>query len=385
MRITHVYHSYYPTLGGLEKVVQKLAEEQADMGHNVSVITSRFGSRGPSEERANDVDIHRIRTIRFGYPDLAYPIHRPRRTLEDSDLVHIHSQTSLFNISLAKTAKRIGKRIAVDFLAVDYLKSHGSAPIRFFGGFYQTRAQLSAARLADIAITVNGRDHDLLRSKYKLQSRVIPHGLDNEYLTRPKDEDLFRKKFGVQSDNVIACVGRVHPSKGLDLLMKAASVVSRDVEDLVVVIAGEGSRRHRDDLRKSADKLGISRAIVFTGFITEHEKISLMDSSRAFVLPTFHQGECYSLVVDEAYARGVPVVATRVGVLPYRIRHLETGILVPPGKPLHLAKALLTILKDEGLLARMSTALRDQRESLLTWRQVCERMDDAYCRLPQDN
>ena len=66
MKIVHVIHSYYPKIGGIEAAVQHLAEEQAKLGHNVNVITAKFGANnGPREERINFVKILRLKSIRL--------------------------------------------------------------------------------------------------------------------------------------------------------------------------------------------------------------------------------------------------------------------------------------------------------------------------------
>jgi len=66
MKIVHTYHSYYPVLGGLEKVVQKLAEEQAKLGHEVHVITSQASARNCLvEEELNNVYVHRVKAWRL--------------------------------------------------------------------------------------------------------------------------------------------------------------------------------------------------------------------------------------------------------------------------------------------------------------------------------
>ena len=93
---------------------------------------------------------------------------------------------------------------------------------------------------------------------------------------------------------------------------------------------------------------------------------------------TRHFGEAYHLVVDEVYARGVPIVASKVGALPYRVKHMETGVLVTPDDPSLLAKAVVTLLKNDDLRSKIYKGLQSVKGSLLTWRQVCARLDKIY-------
>jgi len=57
---------------------------------------------------------------------------------------------------------------------------------------------------------------------------------------------------------------------------------------------------------------------------------------------------------------------------------METGLLVPPDKPQALAKALITLLKGDDLLVRIRKGLQSAKKSLLTWRQVCRRLNEVY-------
>jgi len=379
MHVTHVFHSYHPALGGMERVVQKLAEEQSRMGHEVHAVTSTLWSEDePRCETVNSVRVDRVRAFRLHYPDLAYPLNASQDVLRNSDVVHVHSQNSLFNVAIAKRAKKIGKPIVMEFLAVDYLSSHTNPLIKLLGGFYQQRIQSQAAKLADYAITLNERDHTTLKRKYGLESKIVPHGIDEKYLKEPRDDSLFREKHGVPSRNIIAYVGRAHPSKGLDTLIKALPIVEREVDDFAVVIAGSGSRFYVRRLNTLAKRLKVDRRINLLGYIGEAEKMALLDSSKIFVFPTRHFGEAYPLVVDEAHARDVPVVATKVGTLPCRIKHMETGLLVPPDDPSTLAKAIISLLKNHDLIDSIRERLRTAKRSLLTWGQVCERLDSVY-------
>jgi glycosyltransferase involved in cell wall biosynthesis len=319
-----------------------------------------------------------VKAIRFHFPDLTYPLECPKHVLNKSDVVHIHSQNSLFNIAFAKHAKRIGKPLVVDFLALDYLKFHPNPLIRRFGVYYQERIQCEATKLVDKAITLNERDYSILWRKYGVESEIVPHGIDERYLIKPKDDKVFREKYGVYAENIIAYVGRIHPSKGLDILIRALPLIMREVDDVIAVIAGRSSEVYMKRLVRLVKSLKVEDEVKILGYVDEDEKISLLDASKVFVFPTRHFGEAYPLVIDEAYARGVPIVATEVGALPYRVKHMETGVLIPPNDPSSLAKVVVTLLKDSDLLASMRSRLQSIRTLLLTWRQVCLRLDKIY-------
>jgi len=379
MRIVHIFHNYYPVIGGMERVIQRLAEEQVRIGHEVHVVTSVHGAGGrPREEELNGVYVHRVRGWRLHYPDLTVPLEVPGKLLKHTHVVHVHSQSSLFNMVLARHAKGLGKPLVMDFLALDYLKSHTNPLIRYLGGYYQEKLQREAVKLVDKAITLNERDQHILKEKYGVESTVIPHGIDEKYLTKPKDERLFREKYGVYEEDIVAYVGRIHPSKGLDVLIKAVPLIAHEVNNFTVVIAGGGSEVYRRSLLMLTRNLKVEDKVRILGYISEDEKISLLDASRVFVFPTQHFGEAYPLVVDEAYARGIPIITTNVGALPWRVRHLKTGMIVHPDSPSSLADALTDLLNNDDLFKKMRKNIERLKARLLVWRKVCRKIDKIY-------
>lgn len=71
MIIIHAITQYYPVIGRIERAVQRIAEEQARLGHEVHVVTSTYGTeKRLKEEVMNNVYIHRLKTLRLYYPDL---------------------------------------------------------------------------------------------------------------------------------------------------------------------------------------------------------------------------------------------------------------------------------------------------------------------------
>jgi glycosyltransferase involved in cell wall biosynthesis len=124
MKIVHVHHHYYPVVGGLERAVQGLAEELVKLGHEVHVLTSSFGAKGrPEEEVTNGVHVHRVKGLRLGFPYLTYPLHYPSKTLKNADLIHGHTQNSLFVIKIVERAKKLSVKVVLHLMAIDALKT----------------------------------------------------------------------------------------------------------------------------------------------------------------------------------------------------------------------------------------------------------------------
>jgi len=221
MKIIHIHHHYWPVIGGLENVVKALAEGMAKLGHEVHVVASTYGAEGrPKEEVVNGVHVHRVRSFRLGYPDLTYPLDYPTEVLKDADVVQAYSQNSLFTHMLAKKSKELGKTTSIYYLGVDYLRMHYNPIIRTIGYRYEKYVTEKLVKITDIALTTNKCEAEVLKVNYGIESEVMPHGIDEHLIKMPRMDGKFRDKFGIEGD-IIAYIGRIHPTKGVDTLIRA--------------------------------------------------------------------------------------------------------------------------------------------------------------------
>ena len=312
MMIVHVHHTFYPVLGGLERAVYSISKELVKLGHEVHVVTSTYGARdSPRYEEIDGIHVHRLRALTLGFPDLTIPREIPRDILKRADVVYGWSQNSLFTYAICRKAKKLGKPVVVYFLGVDYLRYHYNPAIRVFGYAYQKWITREVAKLTDLALVTNEYEKKLLKERYGLDAIVLPHGVDDIYLTLPNMAEYFRKKYSIEG-KIVAYIGRIHPTKGLDMLVRAFAKVVKHLPDAVLVIAGKGDTRYLEKCLKLAEKLGIKSKVRYIGYIPEEDKIALIDASNVVVLPTRHAGESYPLLIDEVIARGKTIIITSI-------------------------------------------------------------------------
>jgi glycosyltransferase involved in cell wall biosynthesis len=380
MKIVHVHHHYYPVVGGLERAVQSLAEELAKLGHEVHVITSRYGAEDrPKEEIINNVFIHRVKALRAGFPDLTYPFEYPVRILKNADIVHGHSQNSLFTIKLVEKAKNLGDLVAIYFMAVDALHDHPNLMIRFLGDLYAKYLLKKAVRLSDVKLVKSFRDLEILKNKYGVDALYIPDGVSDEIIRAPNMAEDFRERYNIQ-DPFVVYVGRLHRLKGVDVLIKAMSIAVKNYPRLKAVIIGPGDQRPYKELTQ---KLGIEENIMFLGYVNEKTKIGALDASIALVLPSVcDYVEVFSIAISEAWARGKPVIASAVGEIPYRIKHMINGLLAPPRDPKTLAEAIMLLIDDKELSIKLSA---EGRKSVMTWNKIASKMLEIYKKKPSQS
>jgi glycosyltransferase involved in cell wall biosynthesis len=167
--------------------------------------------------------------------------------------------------------------------------------------------------------------------------------LDKFNIRREKEEiDKLGEGFGLKkNDLVIGTVGRLEPRKGYRYLLESAVQVSKTYPQVKFLLVGDGELR--DELEDLAKKLEITSKIIFAGLAQDVSSIlSLLD---IFVLPSLDEG--LGIVILEAMAAGLPVIATDVGGIPEIVRDGETGLLVEPGNPSVLTSAITRLLGDK--------------------------------------
>jgi glycosyltransferase involved in cell wall biosynthesis len=158
------------------------------------------------------------------------------------------------------------------------------------------------------------------------------------------NHDLFRQTGVPKSPSpLIGCFGRLKRYKGVDILLRALPEVLKEVPETRVVIAGEGDDRPR--LEEITRELGLGGVVRFTGFISDAEKVDLLQSMWFKVATSVKEG--WGLTVTEANACGTPVIASDVPGLRDAVRDGETGLLYPYGEVGTLAGKIVGLLRDE--------------------------------------
>ncbi len=254
------------------------------------------------------------------------------------DVLDVHEEP--FSLALAEVLVLRwlrGSRVPYVVYSAQNLDKRYPPPFRWFERW--------SLRGAAGAYTCNVAAADILRRKGLAgPAVVIPLGVDVERFSpddRPPPEGRLRVGF----------VGRLIPHKGVDVLLRAVAADER----LTLEVAGAGPEAAR--LGDLATELGVARRVVFRGHVTEAatpEVYRHFDALAVPSVPTAGWVEQFGRVVVEAQASGVPVVASRSGALPEVVG--DAGILVEPGDPEALGRALASLLDVPGRWAETRAA-----------------------------
>jgi len=364
----------------MERVVENVAEEQAKLNHEVHVITSYNVARNSfAEEKLNKVYVHRVRSLRLGYPDLTCPLDYPVDVLKNADIIHGHSQNSLFTIKVIEKTKKFGVRTAIHFMAIDALNDHPNSLIRLIGPHYCIWALHKAIKNSDLKLVKSYRDKEILGSRYNVNAVYVPDGVPDYYFTAEKaDPNEFRKKFGIKEEKIFLFIGRIHKLKGPHILVKALKYVG---EDIAAVFIGpdDGYLKETLDL---VERIGIKDRVYMLGYVDEKTKMKALDSATALILPSIADYvEVYSMVISEAWAREKPVIASKIGEIPYRVKQDVNGVLVDPSDPKKLAEAMLKVAHNNELANEMG---KNGRKNVFSWKEIAAKLIQLYEQILKD-
>jgi glycosyltransferase involved in cell wall biosynthesis len=191
---------------------------------------------------------------------------------------------------------------------------------------------------------------------------------DRVHVTEP-GVDAARLAPGTAAGDSLLCVAALTPHKGHDVLLDGLAMVTDLSWRLECVGSLVRDRAFADGVRRRARNSGLGNRVRFTGPRTGAELDRAYAAADLLLLAS--QAETYGMVVTEALARGLPVLATEVGGVTEALGHgkdgTRPGLLVPPSDAAALGAALRTWLSDAELRARLRRAARERRASLRRW------------------
>jgi glycosyltransferase involved in cell wall biosynthesis len=174
---------------------------------------------------------------------------------------------------------------------------------------------------------------------------------------------------------IVSITGALHATKGHALAIAAWHSVLSRVPEARLLIVGDGPER--GTLRRQVDRAGLHHRVTFAGRIDEEgERADIMRASQIALLPSY--GEALPMALIEASACARPVIATDVGGVREVVRDGINGMVIPSGEITAIADAVIELLEDSEMRARMGQAGRavvEERFDLYSW---ARRLADIY-------
>jgi phosphatidyl-myo-inositol alpha-mannosyltransferase len=366
VKIGIVTQSYYPRPGGVTEVAHFSARELRKLGHDVTIITTHYG--GPERDEPGVIRIGRNVLVPVNGAWVNMTVGSGlrgelRRIFERErfDIVHAHCPLvptlPLFALETALPRQKVVGTF------------HAAADSNFFYWLFRRFLEKRSRRL-DRRMAVSEAARTFVSKYFPGDYEIVPNGIDCERF-RPGIEPLAQYRDG--RINVLF-VGRMDPRKGVPYLCKAMPLVARELAGKVrFMIVGEEGLRARLHPRP-ADLHGAT--IDWIGRVSPEDLPRYYATADIFCSPATGQ-ESFGIVLLEAMASGVAIAASDIPGYRTIVNPGREGILVPPRDPGELARAIVSLARDEGLRRRLGEAGRKQALRY-DWPVVVRRLESVY-------
>ena len=361
-RIAIVTQSYHPTVGGVTEHVDATSRVLRSRGHDVTVVTS--GPR-PSGSEPGVIRVGRNVTVQYNgaenhmtmglslVPQLSSALELGRY-----DLVHVHCP-------IAPVLPLLAIRLARAPLVGTFHSVSSDLPYQLFGSwltpFYRRLSR--ALAVSEAARAYIGRH-------FEGPVDIVPNGVDLARF-RPGIAPALPPEDGVPT---ILYVGRFDPRKGLPELIEACSILARDSVPFRLVLVGDGVLR--PGLERMVRRGPLRGRVRFEGRVGHDRLPAYYASADVFCSPA-RGGESFGIVLLEAMACGVPVVATDLSGYRTVVTPDRDGEIVPARDAKGLAIGLERVLRDPARRARFRAhGLEKARNH--DWESIVDRLEEVY-------
>jgi glycosyltransferase involved in cell wall biosynthesis len=362
MRVLHVIPSLSPKRGGPSFAVRLMAEAAARQGGAVDVAATDDDGAGhlatPLEQPVVEGGVtYRYFRRQTDFYTFSWPLTRwLARHVGDYDLIHVHGLFSYSTLPAAWLAWRAD---------VPYL-------VRPFGtlnrwGREHRRPLLKKAslrllegpileRAAYVHYTCEQERIEAEMAGCRYPAIVLPLGIDlTPFSSLLPAEALRRRHPQLKGKPVILFLSRLHPIKGLDILLQAMADLVVGYPNACLFLVGDGEPAYMSKLQAQAEALGLVERIVWTGPLYGHDKLAAFAAADLFILPSY--SENFGLAAVEALAAGLPlVISDQVGIQ-RDVARAEAGLVTPCNSEA-LAQAIGAMLASPELRARCAANAR---------------------------
>ena len=364
MKILQINKLYYPCIGGVEKVVQEIAEGLSGKDSlEIEVLCCRAKGKGKIEE-INGVRVYRASSfgVFWGLP-ISFDFFRLfRANSKETDIINLHHPFPLADLAvfLFKPKAKIILHYHSDIVrqkAFNFL----------VGPFINHTLKRAEKIIVSNPNLIKGSPY---LHKFQKKCQVIPFGVDLlkfEKFEERKIEGL-KEKYG----RFVLFVGRLNYYKGVEYLIEAMKDV---VANLVII--GEGPEK--ENLKLKAKSLKLDKKVFFLPHQEGKSLINYYRASSVFVLPSIFRSEAFGIVLIEAMACAKPVVSTELGTgTSFVNQDGVTGFVVPPRDSQALARAIEKILENEKMAREFSQNSRERAKKEFSLDKMLERTAQVY-------
>jgi glycosyltransferase involved in cell wall biosynthesis len=385
MKIAEVISTgpYAWSTGGPARVVYDLSKELVKRGHTMTILTTdvyqaeeRWPTNGDTEY-VDGIEVIRFRNISNL---LAWKHHLSispsiagylRSHLKEYDLVHLQDLVSLMAL---ETARYCGKCNSPYVFS-----AHGSIPWlnekKIVNWLYAKSSGNKIVKNASKVFALTETEVEQYKSIGVNEDKIeiVPNGVDLAEFNDLPPRGNFRKRYGLDdSQQIVLYLGRIHQTKGIDLLTRAFADISREIASFRLVIIGP------DDgyllvLKKLIKELNIEEKVIIVGPLYNREKVEAYIDADVFVTPSFYG---FPVTFLEACASGTSIVTTNKGDQLDWLNG-QIGFTVPYEEN-QLGRAIMRILENDGLRKTFGERGKLLVKERFNWSEIAKQVESIY-------
>lgn len=378
MRVVHAIGSLADRQGGPSAALVGLALAQFRQGLDVSVLTGDHGDKG---SRAHELEAFGIPVTRTPAASWAerFSSRASSRVVSlvgAADILHVHGVWEHILFESAMAAKGAGKSYVIRPCGMLDTWALQRRPLkkRLYLA-WRLRSMLEHA--AAIHCTTRMESDSTSRIRARLPRIIVePNGiLSDEFVGLPC-RGRFREAHDIGDRALIVFLGRVHPGKGVEYLLRALPLLK--TSDVVVAIVGPSDSEFAIDMKRQAATLSARVRVIFTGMLRGGERLAPLVDADVFALPSEHEN--FGISVVEALAAGCPVVVSdQVGVCHEVSTHRVGSVATL--SPASIAGSLDEWLNRRHSMQRPFVKARRLALDAFDWNSIAARWQAHYQRL----
>ena len=346
MLILHYHAGIRLAQGGVVRAVLDLAGGLATAGHEVCLATPDDADVPEPWRREGEGRPRVLRTPAAGrLPGIGSGAFRRvmEQAIAASDVVHLHGMWIPANVTIARMAARLGRPVVLSAHGMldDWSMSIRPTKKAVFLALHGRRMLREAAA---VHFCAEGESRQGSRRLPRDNGVVIPLLMDlSAFRELPADATAADRQR-------IAFLSRLHPVKGLEVLMEAVARLAPTHPRLELLVAGTGEPAYERSLHEHARRLDLGDRCRFLGFMGGVDKVRLLAEADLFVVPTLHEN--FGFVLLESLAAGTAVLTTREANTSPEILAADAG-RVAERTPAAMAEAITALLADPAELQAM--------------------------------
>jgi glycosyltransferase involved in cell wall biosynthesis len=380
MRITHVIPYMHPNAGGPPVVVDRICRRLVDRGHTVRVITTDLMARVQNgwekiyADSGYQLDIYSAKGT-FGYSRLLG--REIPNAIRESDLAHLHTNWTYPTLRAAWACRRYGiPYVLMPHGMLDpnsvqrkwlkkwlYVKMLEGPNLRKAAGLFFTHPE--EERLA--RETVAGLP----------MSWIVPLAADEPPSSNRTDlsRQFFDEHLELAGNRVVLFLGRLHPKKGLDLLIPAFAEVARRLANVRLVLIGPGEEQYIRELRILVERLGISKLVSILPPVSGRRKWAALAAASVFALPSYQEN--FAITAVEAMSVGTPILLSHRVNIWREIENFNAGMITLLDTSM-IADNLSRIIENEDYASSIGSNGKMLARDSYNWDRTTSVVEAAY-------